>query len=448
MSDSTLQFILMCIVIVLFIFSCFIAIRGFRSSTSWFCMVFSISVFSQALFAFPAAFIGNSDYTWMIGREVSTTYLQVVVLSMISLWASHLLTRKKISFWVNKKLKIPQLKIQDKNIENIAYFFSLGGSIIAIFAANMGIYGYFVEREFLQNPPIWLDLFRKSLSLFVVFYFILFISIYRRSGSLNVRHYLLISLWIMVGFLSAFKLQVIQPIIILFVTAWMTKRLTIIHHLALGFSIILAYSVVEPMREIAVNSYYSVTPYDAFAKSLTENNGADIDHIISRLISRLDYSSTAIQVLTADRFGQISQYKDRIINTYKLIPFLAFIPRAFWPEKPLQDLGRVLYNDLYGSDISAITPSGAIASYLIGGYIMVIFQSTLFGMFLTFSGSVLLKYHIYPMRYLPILILAISISMGDTYFSYYLIKVLRVLLFTYLCYFVLKIFHKVSLNYY
>ncbi len=444
MSESELQFFLVCIIILLFVLSFSIAMRGFFNSTSWFCMMTAIGIFSQSLFVFPAAFIGNPHYTWVIGGEVSTIYLQIVVVSLASSWAAHLLTRKRISSWVNNRLIIPELKIKEKKLEIIAYYLSLGGSIVAIFSANAGLHGYFIEREFLQNPPIWLDSLRKILGLSIALSLIFFISSYKRSGSLNIRCYLLIILWILAGFFSGFKLEVVLPAIMLFISAWMTKRLSAFNFLFIGLSVILAYSVIEPMREIAIRSFYQVTPYDAFMKVVADPSNNDSSEIPDKLLDRLDYSTTAILVLTADRFNQIPNYKKQMMETYKLIPLLTFVPRAFWPEKPLQDLGRVLNIELYGYDSNSITPSGPVASYLVGGYIVVIFSSILFSIFLTFSGSLILRYYAYPARYLPILILAFSLSIGDTFFSYYLIKVLRIILFIYFFYFILRILKKTS----
>lgn len=443
MLESELQFLLMCAISALFFHSVLIFMRGFRNSTSWFCMLFAANTFSQSLFAFPAGFIGNPYYIWMIGLEESTVYLQIIFLSLISLWMGHLMMRRRISSWVNK-LRIPRLRIQETNIEIIATYCSLGGSIIAILASVFGAYGYFINREYLYNPPIWIDSLRLILSFLTVLAFVSFVSLYRRVGSLNnIRHYLLITFWVTAGLLSGFKGQVMLPFILLFVSSWIARRLSAFHFLALGLSIFFAYVIVEPMREIAVSSLYRATPYDALVQAITDPFD-NLSEIPDKLMDRLDYSTTAVWTLTADRSGQISNYKTRIMESYELMPLLAFVPRALWPGKPLQDLGRELSIELSNNSYNSISPSGPVASYLTGGYIMVIVSSALFGVFTTFSGELLLKYSTYPARYIPILVLAFSLSIGDTYFSYYLIAIVRILLFTYFCYFLLRVFHITS----
>ncbi len=445
LDESNYQFILTGIILGLFIHASWIALRGFRSSTSWFCMLFSALTTSQYIFIFPAAFAGNTRHEWLIGRLESTFYLELVITSLLSLWAGHLLIKKRATLLVGL-LKVPPLRLNEHSIDRLATIASFGGAIVAIISAILGWQGYFMKREYLENPPFGRTVLSFVLNISILLTFVTNLSAYRQHKSLQTKHFFLMAIWIIAGFLSAFKTQVILPMILLSIAAWISKRLSFWHYVGLSSLIIISYSVVEPMRDIAHKSNVEISADVAFLEVIDDNLIVNVgDSVIDEFINRLDYSNVAIKTLSADRYGGLQNYKQSLREQYRLLPLLTFIPGFLWSEKPLQDLGKQLSIDLDGNPFNSVTPSQPVASYLAGGYLLVILSGLVLGVIITIAGSFLLIYRDNPMQYIPMILLAMAVSIGDTYFSSYLIGLVRILFMGYFLYFVMRIF-KVTIN--
>lgn len=439
LDDSVTQFILLCLIFILFFHSIAVALRGFHTSTSFFCMVFASFTVTQYIFVFPAAFLGDDRHAWMIGREESTQYLFLVVAALIAQWAGHLLARDWAGSFV-ARLSVPRFKLSEERLELYAVSFSFVGAIVGMTSAIAGFQGYFIRAEYIEAPPFIRTIIAYLLDVSIVLAFISFLASYTRNGSLKIRHVVLVLTWILAGILSAFKTQVLLPVLFALAAAWMTKRIGIHHFLALVGAILMAYNIVEPMRVIANEYSGQVTADSAFAQVVDDSYNflSASDQVIDRLINRLDYSGAAVEALIVDRANGLLVYRSRMIEQYELLPMLIFIPGFLWPEKPLQDLGMQLSIDMFNNPFNSITPSAPVVAYLTGGHVFNIFSSMAIGAAVTLSGSIILRFRSQPARYLPIMMLAIAMAIGDTFFSSYIIRIVRLIIIVYLFYYLVR----------
>lgn len=430
---------------VLFVHAAWFALRGFRSSTSWFCLVFAFGMFTSSLFSFPAAFMGSPDHVWLLGLEASSKYLELGVASATAFWVGHLLSKKQAKLFA-RKLVVPALRLDEHRIDNMCSIFSYAGAVVSLGASIFGRYGYFIEKRYLENPSLFMTLLEYFLDIAILLSFVVFISTYRRAGSLQTRHYFLIAIWILAGILAGFKGQVVYPIVLVFIAAWITKRVSVFHYGAILLFVFVAYAIVEPMREIAQESSFAVDAGDAFLDVIDTNfiEAENASDVAGAFMNRLDYSADAVRVLQADGYGYLEDYKNKVREQYELLPLLTFVPRFVWPEKPLQDLGRQLSIAIFGNSRNSITPTSRVASYLAGGLVFTIVTSMVFGAVVTMSGAILNKYAAHPTKYLPVVMLAFSLSIGETYFSSYLIQFARLVLLTYFVYFLMRMFGMTS----
>jgi hypothetical protein len=310
---------------------------------------------------------------------------------LLSLWAGHLALRKKAKGFVYR-LEVPVLRFSESKIEAFSTIIAFGGALLAIFASIFGAYGFFKTSINLESPPLWHGILSYAINLSMLMSFIVFLSTYRQSGSLRIRHLFLISIWIFSGFLSGYKAQVLVPIILLSIAAWSTRRLNYIHFTSLILALISAYLVVQPMREIAIYGRGETGADTAFITAISSNvfKSEKIVTIQNQVLKRLDYSETAINTLYAERVGMVEKYKKSLSDQYILLPLLVFIPRFLWPEKPLADMGRQLSIDMDSNSFNSITPSAPVVSYMTGGYFLLIVSNFILGGIITVSGFILL----------------------------------------------------------
>ncbi|MGH9960588.1 MAG: hypothetical protein ACREBC_26290, partial [Pyrinomonadaceae bacterium] len=239
---------------------------------------------------------------------------------------------------------------------------------------------------------------------------------------------ILLCLWAFAGLVSGFKTHVVLPFVFLAVTAWLVRRLRLAHFLLLAGALLLAYSVVEPLRQMRTQGGYE-NPLDSLDVLLSGGQfaAADLSDSLDSFTKRIDYSATAVAVLELDRFGIIDRYRARLDQTYVLIPMLAFVPVAVWPEKPLADLGRDLSIAVSRNERNSITPSGVVASYLWFGFLGVVLNGVIGAYFLVLAGRLLDKYLQRPLAYIPVVFLVLVFSMPTSIMAYHYISILRVL---------------------
>lgn len=402
------------------------ALKASLWSRMWLGLLFLVTYLENVV-AFPAALFGYARHQWMLGNPEMTRYLYIVLVSMCSTGAAFFL------FTRNNKLpwgldKLPALTVNENHIRRAAFSISVLGAIVSIVISATGYYGYYTVESHLYKPPLWLGSARHLVAFSIALSFVIFFSIYTEDRRMRAPGWILLCLWAFAGLVSGFKTYVVLPFFFLAVTAWLVKRLRLAHFLLLAEALLLAYSVVEPLRQMRIKGGYE-NPLESLDVLLSGGQfaAAELSGSLDSFTSRIDYSATAVAVLELDRFGIIDRYRARLDQTYVLIPMLAFVPLAVWPEKPLSDLGRELSIAVSGNEHNSITPSGVVASYLWFGFFGVVLNGVIGAYFLVLAGRMLDKYLHRPLAYIPVVFLVLVFSMPTSIMAYHYISILRVL---------------------
>jgi hypothetical protein len=264
--------------------------------------------------------------------------------------------------------------------------------------------------------------------------FVLLLFAYVRYGRILGPEWVLLLLWTAAGLASGFKMQVVLPLFSALVAAWLANRLGSRHWASFAIALVLAYGVIEPMRESRWSAGHDNAVRGLY--DLTTSEGVilpELDDVAMAFLARLDYSVTAVQALEADHFGQINAYRERLREAYLSLPALTFVPRLVWPNKPLANLGGGLSAELSGV-VNSVTPSTVVDSYLWGGHFGVVLNSILTAYFLVLAGLLLTNYMDQPLRYVPVLLLVPVLAMPTQIKVFHYIGVIRALVLTALFY--------------
>ena len=180
----------------------------------------------------------------------------------------------------------------------------------------------------------------------------------------------------------------------------------------------------------------TLTAYDAFFQVVSDKEFSMMEEsdVLDQFLQRIDYTRDAVVTLAEYKRGQLNEYKRQLDEYYMLTPVMAFIPRALWPEKPLQDLGAVLYYELTGIKGNSITPSQVVVTYIWGGWPGLIFISVIWGMLCTVGGQIIIDNKSSIYKHAPFIILAIALSQSPSIMAEYFINSARLIIFIYILY--------------
>lgn len=426
MDDSSYQLVLVFVILAAFMHALTLAARGFTSATSWFALFFSLNLFSQSLFTFPMAFAGDPNKAWLIGLSESTVLLQAILVSLCAMWAGNWIARWSMSTVVNR-LQPPLLSGSPRRLAKYLTIVAYVGPGVVIVAAAFGTYGYFKAGEYAYAPPLWHGLLSAFVAVCLAATFLVVYDTYLKNQRLGMVNWGLVISWVFSGFMAGYKYQVVVPVLIVVVCAWMSRKLKLRHFSATLVILALAYMIVEPMREQATEAGGESDVVELLFEVVQNEllRTAELPQIVEKLTARLDVSETAVLALEADQRGILYEYKDALQRQYVLLPALMVVPRALWPEKPLADFGRLLSIAISNNPRNSITPSGAIVSYITGGYWFVFVFGVVTGWLLTLSGMLMAKCKKEPMRYAPMILLALSFVGTSEYLSVTLINLGR-----------------------
>lgn len=427
-TEEGYQLLLVFVLYAFFIHSVWLTMSGFQNVTSWFCLIFAIANCTQYIFILPAAFSGDPRHEWLLGIGETSTYLEQVIISFAAVWAGFIMSRDYMTRLVNNML-IPALKLGESQLSKYAFTFSIIGAAISCVAAIFGLHGYFIRTELLDQATS----FRTALSVLtntaLLLALVTFSSAIVTSGRLALQHYILLIIWIIAGLLSGFKNLVFLPSVLLLVAAWFHGKIRVNYYLIFIFSMLLAYSVVEPMREISNASSFRMDAQEALLSATSEEykdlRSESRSKVFDKLVNRLDSSSIAVQTLVAYNSGALAYYQSALREQYYLLPQLTFVPGILWTEKPPTDMGRQLSIELHDLSTNSLTAAAPVVAYITGGSFFVILSGFLSGTALAVGGALLHKHRSEPLRYAPVLLLGVFLSVGDTYFSSFLINLIR-----------------------
>jgi hypothetical protein len=391
-------------------------------------------VFSENVVAFAMALCGYDPYGWLLGHPQTTQYLGLVLTSM---WITLIAL-----LWFTRNPRLPRLldalppfRMSESRIRQMLLLVSFACALLSFGLSAGGYHGYYLADEYFYNPPAWRDIVSSIISTGGLINFVLLLFGYVTYGRIRGPEWVLLLLWTAAGLASGFKSQVVFPCFCAFVAASLTNRLGSRHAAFFSVVIVLAYGVIEPMREWRWNASHDNAVRGLYDLTTAEGLGLPkLDDVALAFLARLDYAETAVHALEADQFGQINGYRERLREAYQYLPALTFVPRLLWPDKPLANLGRELSIELHSMATSAVTPSTVVDSYLGGGYAGVVLNSILTAYFLVLAGLLLTNYMHEPLRYLPALLLVPTLAMPTQIKAYHYISILRALVGTALFY--------------
>lgn len=401
-------------------------VRGRSRAEQWtaFCLAL---FFLENVVTYPAALAGYTSYAWLLGNPVTTFYLFVVLVgiatAMTAAWAYTRFTA------IPRILDdLPPLRMNEALVLRVAYGLSCTAAVASIVLSGVGLHGYFMEERFLYEVPTWLSIMRTLVNVCLGLSFIVFLSAYAKDGRENATGWLLACLWSIAGIASAFKMYVIMPFAFIALAAWLTRRrLRVVHVAVLIGAVFLAYGIVEPMRQLRWETNY--TALESLAAVLSDRGytAADTTPVLERVMQRIDFTATAVEALEADRDGRLPRYRARLEEAYGLIPLLAYIPAALWPDKPLADLGRELSIALSGIETNSITPSHVVASYLWLGIPGVILNSLVCTYFFVLGARLLERYGGQRMVYVPVIFLVLVFTAPGSIMAFHYVTIIRAL---------------------
>jgi hypothetical protein len=359
--------------------------------------------------AFPLAMFGDERYLWLLGHPDTTLYFGIVLVSLATTLAGLFVftLRRRPLRLIDA---IPPLRASTRSLRFKTLVFSAACAVGSIVMSASGYFGYFTATEYLYSPPVWLDFARTVIAIGGGTLFVLFMAAGARHHHLGVSEWTVVTIWCLAGVVAGFKSLVVLPFLYLLLAAWLTGRLRPMQVAVLVASILLGYTVVEPLRSLRL-SVKKDNALEALNTLISENllRAPDIINVLSLFVSRVDYTSIGVEALEADRHGQLGSYRSRLSDGYRNLVVLAFLPRAVWPSKPLFDHGRELSVALTGIETNSVTPSGVVASYLWAGYPGVFFNAIVLSYLLARSGRLLTTALRDPLAYAPIALLALVV---------------------------------------
>jgi hypothetical protein len=395
-----------------------------RSRTGRWAGLFVVLLFLENVVTFPAALFGYERYRWLLGHPSTTLYLWIVLTGLSTTCGAT---------WIYLKFAplprfltdLPPLRINESVVFGASYSLSIAGAVIGVALSASGYMGYYIDTDLLYDAPTWLGVARVFLNICLALGFVVYLSAYTRHGRLRAQEWLLVAAWTFAGIAWAFKTYVILSSIFVMLAAWLTQRLRLSHVALCIATVFLAYAVVEPMRQMRMETNYDALESLAAVMSGTGARTSDNTGVLERVMNRIDYTVTGVESLEADRDGRLARYRARLDESYSLLPLLAFVPGALWPDKPLADHGRDLSIALSGIETNSVTPSHAVASYLWLGFFGVFLNSAIVAYFGVMAGRLLERYSARPMPYLPVFFLVLVLSFTGTIMAYHYISILR-----------------------
>jgi hypothetical protein len=209
------------------------------------------------------------------------------------------------------------------------------------------------------------------------------------------------------GLMSGMKSAVILPFVIPFLTFYIVKKK--VHKSFLIASVvflIIAYAVIEPYR---VLRSYSLNDDNSPAQIMSElieaykinqqyslTNELDSDIFIVSIAARNNYLLVAARAIEYDQKTGLKTDDPDFLMKLITVPVSAFIPRALWSDKPVEDMAKWFSVYVWGGTAETSVAMTAIGFLNFAGgpflifvvfYIFGIMQLTLFQFFAKGSGG-------------------------------------------------------------
>lgn len=422
------------------------AFRGIRNRTylySWFWLLFTLNMieyFSLNVLSMLGYFFEKR----VIPDEWIDDAFVVIGTSLLSVLVGHfvydIVFSKKVA-----AIRMPVLSVPIPVLFKFSFFYSFFAGLAMIYLHYNRYYGYFRMKELENSIPAWMGIVSILSSLGLPL--LLLVALMSDQGFRRSWSYVLVVIWVAVGLLSGFKLQVFLPIGLLAVASWMNGRLRWRYIGATFAFMFVAYSVIEPLR-LQRDSYGEVDVSTAYENIL----GGDslelysFSTLFESVVTRVDSTRIGAIALHYYRTGRLGELKMRVDEAYSLVLPLAFVPRALWPDKPLADLGKVLSVQMTGIETNSLSLVRPVSDYIWGGFPAVILLGVLWGMCMSVASQFMSVWIKNPLQMLFMLFLALNMSIGSDYTLYMMINIMRGLASLMVAIFVLRMLGIVHLR--
>jgi hypothetical protein len=320
--------------------------------------------------------------------------MTVVIISAMVMWAGYYsrFGDKLYNFLLVKPLGLVKY-FRTELKPNIAVIYTL--IVISVFtrlyAIQIGIYGYSQSDKALSENIAYAFIIDAAGQLINFSLILVSIKFFKEGFNFNYRITLglIVLIEIYFGTISGAKSAVVFPVLILSICYYLVnKKFHKGFVVATILLLVAAYMIIEPFRIIRMRDlnfqsspgYIASSMIDAYTLNKSRKIVYGDEDIFSSIVSRNNYLLNAAKAIDfADKSGLDSQSPDFLEKIYT-VPLQAFIPRLFWQNKPLADLGRWFSIVVWGGTpltSVAMTPIGFL--YFAGGLIAVIIGFFVFG---------------------------------------------------------------------
>lgn len=360
-------------------------------SDAFFNVTFLCSLF---LFAFSFGltnFIYLGDGTQWVGFDlkvyIGTNYLPIVNdtlfwvnSGLLMMWAGSrfveyrpsvyrlTLEKTKVASFLSKQLSINWLLVHAMLIVS---FFS------KLYLIKLGSFGFTSDVENItENAAItsWINIGSDLSHLVLVVYLINYFKTREKFSMLAVVFLYELAF----GLISGFKFQVMFPFVALLLIGFIVRRkIKLVHLIATAVSVVFAYSVVEPFRQTFLdlkaisNKQVSIEDIVAIYDASTDKNYEIEDAglpVLDMFLSRNNLTGVAAKAFQHQKDTQEELRQLNYPIRLSLLPLMAYLPRAFWVDKPINNMGMVFNQEVLGASYQNITSvSPSLFGYLVLG---------------------------------------------------------------------------------
>lgn len=352
--------------------------------------------------------LGSEPYEYM------SKAMHYVILAAFSMWIGYRmkLGNRFFNFLTNNAIiKKSFFNRSDKLKINVVVFLLIISIISRIIQIQFGLYGYSGDAE---SREIYGGIWNILYMIGTLGTLVLIVSSlnYFNKGDKKTLFFISFITELGFGLLSGMKSEIMLPFFIIGFTYYIAKKKfnkTIVTFAVI--SIIIAYIIVEPFRILRMtDKSFSSDPISIISTlvdsyemnkrtKLVDEQSFDI--IFLQFLGRLEYTlTTARAIQYEDQVGldtRAQDFRERLLT----VPLQAYIPRAIWSNKPLEDSGKWYSVYVWGSvETSSVAYSPIGFAYFAGGIIPLVLifvligalQKTLFNFLQLGSGGIIIYF--------------------------------------------------------
>ena len=302
--------------------------------------------------------------------------------------------------------RMPQIRAEIRPAIGLVIAMQFAYLGLVAYAIDLGVYGLLSTAETRAQHLDLIQFLNLALASGTLSYFFILLRYFQRratcrAGALEaILVALMIGLHVFAGVLAAFKSQMVFPFVIAGLAYFLVvRRLSRLFIILAVVALITSYSVIEPFRAYlgwrgqAPGSVVEAVEALRSSQDMLEDRANLSDVTTAEGIAlRLDLSGmTSVALDYVDR-GNLQASRQQVFqDSILLAPFLAYVPRAVWAEKPIYSDGVWFNQSALGrwNDESTSVGMGPIGYlYMASGVVGVILGFLFFGMLqaLVFEG--------------------------------------------------------------